>query len=574
MTSQHAHVFCLSAVGTPCSQCALAGEEVQGPVHSGSSQRGVVFPRPLQDLVSCTVARTVRQRLYHSPTRRRDAKAFGAQEFRHTVGHLASVLRHGINNVHESVSASKWRSCTWPTMCALDGVWIPPKDLRYTGAGGVRPVRDALLMDLYELTMASSYLRRGLNDRATFAYFVRAPVPDRRFLVFAGLAELLRYVEELRFTEDDLAYLSRLNLFDEAFLTYLKEFRFSGDLWAVDEGEIVFPGVPLLVASGPRVEVQLIETFLLNALNFQTLIASKAARMLLAAGPDARVVDFSARRDHGTDAAVQAARASYLTGFHGTSNVLAGQRLGIPVVGTMAHSYVMSFPDELSAFRAFAADHPQPVLLIDTYDTLQGAANAAIVAKELRAQGRSLAGVRLDSGDLAAESRAVAALFAAEGLPEVSLFVSGDLDEHRIAAFRAAGGVAGGYGVGTRLGVSWDVPALGGVYKLVEDTAGPRMKRSPGKLTLPGRPQVWRSDDPLEDTVALADEVLPGRPLLRCVMREGQSCARPPGLQHLRSSVRSALFALAEALRALDPDARPAYPVRLSEPLKALRDRR
>ncbi len=431
-------------------------------------------------------------------------------------------------------------------------------------------MRESLLVDLYELTMAHSYLKRDLNDRATFAYFVRPPVTNRSFLVFAGLDQVLSHLERMSFSSDALQYLGGLGLFDRAFLQYLEGFRFTGDVWAVEEGEIVFPGEPLLVVSAPRVEAQLVETFLLNTLNFQTLVGSKAARIVLAAGRDSTAVDFSARRDHGADAAVQVARAAYLAGFQGTSNVLAGALMGIPVVGTMAHSYVMSFPDELSSFRAFAEDHPRPVLLIDTYDTLAGAANAARVAKELRSRGRELAGVRLDSGDLAAVSQAVRNLLDSEGLPEVDIFVSGDLDEYRIERFRFAGGVAQGYGVGTRLGVSWDVPALGGVYKLVQDSAGPRMKRSPGKVTLPGRPQVWRAEDGLRDTVGLADEVLPGRPLLSPVMERGVRAWGSPELGELRRQVRATLFALPEHLRSLAPEERPSYPVAISDRLRQL----
>ncbi len=440
---------------------------------------------------------------------------------------------------------------------------------KYTVAG-VANVKKTLLVDLYELTMAYSYLKRHLNDQATFSYFVRPPVANRRFLLFAGLDTVLDYLEELRFSAADLEYLRSLDLFDNDFLSYLESFRFAGDVWAVQEGEVVFPGEPLLVVSAPRVEAQLIETYLLNTLNFQTLVASKAARILLAAGSDAQVVDFSARRDHGADAAVQVARAAYMAGFQGTSNVLAGALMGIPVVGTMAHSYVLSFPDELAAFRTFAADHPRPVLLIDTFDTLQGAANAAKVAGELRGQGRELAGVRLDSGDLAGESRAVRQLLDKEGFPEVSVFVSGDLDELRIEEFRAAGGVAHGYGVGTRLGVSWDVPALGGVYKLVEDSAGPRMKHSPGKVTLPGHPQVWRSEDGLQDTVGLAEESFPGRPLLGPAMRRGVRRWSPPPLSRLREEVRSTVFSLPDELRDLSPAERPSYPVEISDRLREL----
>ncbi len=426
----------------------------------------------------------------------------------------------------------------------------------------------ALLTDLYELTMAYSYFKRGVNTRAVFDLFVRPPVPYRRFLVFAGLESVLTYLESLRFEDEDLAYLDSLGLFDRGFLDYLAGFRFTGDVWSVAEGEIVFPGEPLITVEAPRIEAQIVETYLLNTVNYETLIASKAARVLLAAGPDASVVDFSPRRDHGEDAAMKAARSSYLAGFEGTSNTQAGQRFGIPVVGTMAHSYVMSFPDELTAFRAFAEDHPSPILLIDTYDTLTGLEHAIQVARELEAKGRRLVGVRLDSGDLAALSRRVRARLDEAGLPYVKIFVSGDLDEYKIRDFKAAGGTAWGYGVGTRLGTSYDLPALGGVYKLVMDAEGPRIKKSPGKVTLPGQKQVWRG--PEGDVVSLRHEVHPGRPLLAQVMEEGRRRVPPPNLAALRQRTREALFGLPEELRIIDRPEAPDYPVAVSPALLEL----
>lgn len=425
-----------------------------------------------------------------------------------------------------------------------------------------------LFADLYELTMAYSYFKRGMNDPATFAYFVRAPVPNRRFLIFAGLDPFLAALADFRFPADHLAYLESLDLFDQAFLEYLGGFGFTGDIWAMEEGELCFPGEPLVIVSAPRIEAQLVETLLLNILNYETLIASKAARILLAGGEEAAVVDFSPRRDHGTEAALHAARASFLAGLQGTSNVLAGHLYGIPVVGTMAHSYVLSFPDELSAFRAFAEDHPKPVLLIDTYDSIQGARNAAQVAKELRAKGRKLVAVRLDSGDLAALSQAIRRVLDEEECPEVKIFVSGDLDEYKILEFRERGGIAWGYGVGTRLGVSWDVPALGGVYKLVEDEKGPRMKRSPGKLTLPGKCQVWREG--FSDLVTLDEERVEGRPLLRPVMEKGKRLVPKLDLAQRREAVRKLLFSLPPELSDLSPCEAPTYPVRLSPALEAL----
>lgn len=425
-----------------------------------------------------------------------------------------------------------------------------------------------LFLDLYELTMAASYFRRGLDNRATFAYFVRPPVPHRRFLLFAGLDPFLAALQDFFFSEEDLAYLETLGLFDQEFLDYLEKLRFTGEIRAAEEGEVVFPGEPLVLVSAPRIQAQLVETLLLNILNYETLVATKAARILLAAGEEAVVVDFSARRDHGQEAALHAARASFLAGFHATSNVLAGKLYGIPVAGTMAHSYIMSFPDELSAFRAFAHDHPHPILLIDTYDSIQGARNAATVARELHPK-KKIVAVRLDSGDLVGLSQEVRRILDEAGFPEIKIFVSGDLDEYRIKEFREKGGIAWGYGVGTRLGVSWDLPALPGVYKLVEDEKGPRMKTSPGKISLPGRCQVWRREG-FQDLVALDEEVCAGRPLLRRVMAGGERLIPPLDLARRREEVRKTLFSLPAALADLTPDEAPSYPVEYSPSLWAL----
>jgi len=429
-----------------------------------------------------------------------------------------------------------------------------------------------LTIDLYELTMADSYWRRGMNDTAVFELFVRPPVPGRRFLLAAGVEFALDYLANLRFDEEALDYLRAQGLFAAGFLDYLASFSFSGEVWAVREGEVVFPGEPILYVRAPRIEAQIVETYLLNVVNFHTLIASKAARVRLAAGFSASLADFSPRRDHGPGAALGVAYASYLAGFDGSSNVAAGKRWGLPVIGTMAHSYVMSFASEIEAFRAFAADHPRPVLLIDTYDTLRGAERALEVARELRRQGRSLAGVRIDSGDLPTLTRRVRRLFDEAGFSEVQIFISGDLDEYRIQAFLAAGGVADGYGVGTRLGTSHDLPALGGVYKLVEDASGPRAKKSPGKRTLPGRKQVWRreGESGLRDLVGLADEEQAGRPLLARRLKAGRRYGERETLSEARKRVLAELAALPEDLKIIDAEARPEYPVDLSPALAAL----
>lgn len=441
----------------------------------------------------------------------------------------------------------------------------------YPAFGFVGPDNLGLLVDLYELVMADAYLREGMNDEATFDLFVRSLPPHRAFLVSAGLEAALHYLEHFRVDADGIAYLRTLGLFSDDFLGYLSSFRFSGEVWAIPEGAVCFPPEPLLEVTAPRIEAQLVETFLLNALNYQVMVASKAARVVLAA-QGRSVIDFSPRRDHGADAAMKAARASYIAGCTGTSNVLAGKEYGIPVVGTMAHSYVMSFPDELSAFRSFARDFPQnAVLLIDTYDTVQGAHHAVTVGREMRARSHRLRGVRLDSGDLVQLSREVRAIFDAAGLTDVQILLSGDLDEYRIASALAEGAVADSFGVGTALGTSEDAPTMGGVYKLVEDRGGPKIKLSTGKATLPGRKQVWRraQDGQIGDIIGLRDEEEPRdhEPLLQQVMTAGR-VVRPEPLGEMRARCAQNLIRLPAAFKDLRDVPNP--PVTLSPTLERL----
>jgi nicotinate phosphoribosyltransferase len=442
----------------------------------------------------------------------------------------------------------------------------------YPSFGFVGPDNLGLLVDLYELVMADAYLREGMNDEATFDLFVRSLPPHRAFLVSAGLESALHYLEHFRVDGNGIAYLRTLGLFSEEFLGYLRSFRFSGEVWAIPEGAVCFPPEPLLEVTAPRIEAQLVETFLLNTLNYQTMVASKAARVVLAA-QGRSVVDFSPRRDHAADAAMKTARASYIAGCAGTSNVLAGKEYGIPVFGTMAHSYVMSFPDELSAFRSFARDFPQnAVLLIDTYDTVQGAHHAVTVGREMRERGHRLRGVRLDSGDLAHLSREVRAIFDAAGLTDVQILLSGDLDEYRIAGVLAEGAAADSFGVGTALGTSEDAPTMGGVYKLVEDRGGPKIKLSTGKATLPGRKQVWRraQDGRIADVIGLRDEREPRdhAPLLHQVMAGGR-VVRPEPLGAMRARCAQNLALLPGEFK--DLHTAPEPPVTLSPTLEGLR---
>ncbi|MBN2624240.1 MAG: nicotinate phosphoribosyltransferase [Acidimicrobiales bacterium] len=433
------------------------------------------------------------------------------------------------------------------------------------GRGAVPP---ALVTDLYELTMAAAYQADGIEHEATFELFVRSLPPQRRFLLAAGLDDALDGLASWRFDGDDIAYLASLGMFPRQFLDRLQGLRFTGDVWAVPEGEVVFAGEPLVRVTAPLVEAQLVETWLLNRIASQTMLASKAARVALACG-DRSFVDFSARRDHGVDAAMAAARAAWMCGAAGTSLVAAGRRFGIPLTGTMAHSFVMSYDDERDAFRAYARCFPHGVvLLIDTYDTLEGARHAVEVANELAAEGITLAAVRLDSGDLGALAREVRAILDDGGLGGVRILASGDLDEHRVAALLAGGAPIDAFGVGTQLGTSADAPTLGAVYKLVEDADGPKVKLASGKVTLPGPKQVWRLDG--RDVLSLDHEEVPGgRPLLAPAMVGGRRTG-VESLDRIRERAVAALDALPPALRSLDDADEPLWPVEVSPGLDRL----
>jgi nicotinate phosphoribosyltransferase len=447
--------------------------------------------------------------------------------------------------------------------------------------GLLSAAQTSLLIDRYELAMAASYHRRGMDDLAAFELFVRKLPPRRRWLMATGLGPALAIVRELRFGEAELAYLERLG-FQRPFIDHLAAFRFAGDVDAVPEGTIVFAGEPLVRVTAPRIAGQLLETLLLNQLNFQTAIATKAARIVLAIGggapdPDGRLIDFSPRRDHGVDAAMKAARCAAIAGAGGTSNVAAAMRYGLSPVGTMAHSYVMSFEDEQMAFQAFMEDVPgNAVMLVDTYDTAEGVRRAIGAA---RAGGHELAGIRIDSGDLLSASRAARAMLDEAGMTDAIIVASGDLDEQRIERLVAAGAPIDLWGVGTDLGTSRDSPAVGGVYKLVADTAGgsgwrDRSKLSVDKATIPGTKQVWRTYEGgrmAGDVIAREGERHDGEPLLVPVMRGGEPVRSEP-LDQLRQRARSQLAALPEPLRVLDPDA-PAepYPVAYSAALRTAR---
>jgi nicotinate phosphoribosyltransferase len=429
-----------------------------------------------------------------------------------------------------------------------------------------------LLTDLYEITMAASYHEQGMTGQATFDLFVRELPASRNFLIVGGLQQALDYLEGLSFDEEATDYLRSLRMFDESFLEYLRGFEFTGEVWAVPEGEAVFPPEPIVRVTAPMIEAQIVETFLLNCITFQTMIASKAARVSLACG-DKRFVDFSLRRDHGADAGLKGSRASFIGGASGTSNVLAGMTYGIPVSGTMAHSYIMAFESETEAFQAYARQFPErAVLLIDTFDSEEGARRAAQVAKELSSEGIQVGGVRLDSGDLGPLARSVRKILDEAGLGEMQIFLSGDLDEYRIKSLLEEGAPVDAFGVGTQMGTSADSPALGGVYKLVEDERGPKIKLSTGKATLPGRKQVYRFQSEIfdYDLIGLEGEEVPGaRPLLEKVMKSGRRLAEPEPLEALQERCRSALGLLPPRLKHLEPARRP-YQVQRSTRLDEL----
>jgi nicotinate phosphoribosyltransferase len=362
----------------------------------------------------------------------------------------------------------------------------------------------ALLADLYQLTMVCGYVKEGKRDEtANFDYFFRRIPDNGGYCVFAGLADLIDYLQNLRFTKEDLAYLEGLKVFPKEVMDFLEGFRFTGDLWAIPEGTLVFPDEPLVRVTAPLPEAQLIETALLNILNFQTLIATKASRVCWAASGDP-VIDFGLRRAHGPNGGLMASRAAYIGGTHGTSNVMAGRLYGVPAQGTHAHSWVESFPDELTSFRAYARVYPaSTVLLVDTYDTLRsGVPNAIAVGRELQNRGYNLKGIRLDSGDLAYLSKEARRKLDEAGFSETRIVASGDLDEYIIESLKQQGARIDIWGVGTKLVTSFSSPALGGVYKLTAlDEDGKRMtpkiklSDNPEKITNPGLKKLVRMFD-------------------------------------------------------------------------------
>jgi nicotinate phosphoribosyltransferase len=378
----------------------------------------------------------------------------------------------------------------------------------------------ALITDLYELNMAASYLRRGMTARATFSLTVRGLPPDRGFLVAAGIDDCVDYLETFRFEGEDLDWLARHGFSADAIEAF-RDIRFTGDVEAVDEGRIVLPQEPLLEVTAPLPEAQLVETFLLNQITYQTAIATKAVRCKLAAGP-IDLVDFALRRTHGVEAGMAVARISAMAGFVATSNVEAARALELMPSGTMAHSYIEAFPSEAAAFRAFTEDLPPPyTFLVDTYDTLEGVETAARVIEDLGLTEK--VAIRLDSGDLATLARQARAMLDGRGLSHVGIFVSGSLDEYQLEDFARSKAPIDAAGVGTRLGTAADAPFVDSVYKLVDVDGRPVMKLSPAKETLPGAKQVWRARG-RADVLARREEAGPdgASPLLQPAIRDGR----------------------------------------------------
>lgn len=429
-----------------------------------------------------------------------------------------------------------------------------------------------LLTDLYQLNMLQAYLDHGRTDTAVFELFMRKLSPRRQFLLAAGLQQALEYLENLSFSAKEIEWLASTGRFGSNVVDYLSRVRFTGDVDAMPEGTIFFADEPILRVTAPLPLAQLVETRLMNLLHFQTLVASKAARMMLAA-PGKLLIDFGLRRAHGAEAGLMAARASYIAGFAGTATVLAEPRFGIPTFGTMAHSYIQSYEDEAEAFEDFARSRPRNLtILIDTYDTEAAARKVVALGARLRPEGITIGAVRIDSGDLVALAKSVRRILDDGGLPEVRIIASGGLDEDSAAAMLAAGAPIDGFGLGTSLTTSSDVPSLDCAYKLQEYAGLARRKRSTGKATLPGRKQVWRrfgADGRMTgDIMSIETDRQAGEPLLQPVMRGGRRVAASPTLADSRARAAADLARLPDGLRALTGDGR--YEVRVADALARL----
>ena len=423
----------------------------------------------------------------------------------------------------------------------------------------------SLFTDLYELTMLQAYWSSSMHEQAVFSLFTRKLPEHRNFLLACGLDDALTYLEELHFPQQALDYLHEQGIFREDFLHWLSAFRFQGDVYALPEGTACFANEPQLEVVAPIAQAQLLETYLVNQQHMQTMAASKAARIVLAAGGKT-VIDFGLRRIHGIDAGLKSARSFHIAGVQATSNVLAGAAYGLPISGTMAHSFIQAHDNELDAFRNFARSFPQTVLLVDTFDSLQGTRKVIKLAGELGSEFQ-IRGIRIDSNDLKSVAFDLRRELDEAGLHKVSIFASGSLDENVIRDIVASGAPIDGFGVGTRMGVSNDAPYLDMVYKLTSYAGKGRLKTSTNKATLPYQKQIFRQEGETgysQDILAEVSESHPGRPLLRQVMHKGKRL--PEGreaLAQIKDRAHNELAALPSALRGLDPVSRP-YPVHIS----------
>lgn len=432
--------------------------------------------------------------------------------------------------------------------------------------------RSVLLTDLYQLTMGQAYFDQGMHEVAVFEFFVRKLPTTRNFLMAAGLEQALDFLDHFHFTVEEIEWLATCGRFSDRFVDYLATLRFTGDVHAMPEGTLFFPNEPILRITAPMPQAQLVESRLINILNFQSLIASKAARCVLAA-PDKLLIDFGLRRAHGAEAGLWAARASYLAGFAGSATVLAAPRFGIPVFGTMAHSFVQAHDDEELAFEHFARAQPDNVvLLIDTYDTERGAQRVVHLAPRLKDRGIEIKAVRLDSGDLADHARKVRKILDDGGLRETGIFSSGSVDEYVMADLIKAGAPIGGFGIGTHLDTSNDAPYLDCAYKLQEYAGLARRKRSEGKATWPGRKQVYRyyalDGAYSHDVLTLESDTQDGEPLIKPYMQNGNRLQAGESLADIRNRAATQLQRLAFQLRQLE--AAKLYDVRISAALQAL----
>lgn len=436
------------------------------------------------------------------------------------------------------------------------------------------PICDTLLLtDLYQLTMMQAYWANGMTNTAVFELFVRKLPRRRNFLLAAGLSQVLDFLEGLKFSSQDLGYLRRSGRFSGEFIDWLSDFRFTGDVDAMPEGTVFFPNEPIIRVTAPLPEAQFVETRLMNFLHFQTLVASKAARMVLAAAGRS-LIDFGLRRAHGGEAGLLAARASYIAGFDGTATTAAEPAFGIPISGTMAHSFVQAHDSEEAAFLAFARARPHHlIVLIDTYDTAKAAETVVRIAPKLRLEDTIIEGVRIDSGDLAVEARRVRRILDVGGMRHVKIFASGGLDEDQLQKLRRQRAPIDGYGIGTSLVTSSDAPALDCAYKLQEYAGVARRKTSVGKVTWPGRKQIWRSFQPdgtmAGDVITTAGDYQPGKPLLVPCLRQGRRLPNGPTLIDSRALASRELGKLPQSLRSLKFA---PYPVDVAAALQKLAD--